>query len=154
MTKKRKAAWVITWNWLQDKNEVKPNILVILNPHWGGDRIISIMQAIYMNAGIHSVEERFRFFSNLKHWSCQFSCEGSRIILGDDPHLIAGRVDDLEVHYNVSSGLEEAKWTIPPGVRMNLTTNKIEEMGKAWPMVWKGTRRCSNRFHFTFMLGR
>jgi len=145
----KNAAWVITWSWLGDKYRVEPNPVYILNPHWSIDRVVSVMQALYMNSDIHSLVERLRFFRRFCNWPCRRRLEGPRILIGDNPFLIASRVNDLHVEYDIATGIESACWTQPSGNRVDSTSLmfKVQKMGQPTPKTWTRQKRSSKVAH-------
>jgi hypothetical protein len=77
MSRKR-AAWVITWDWFGETRKPRRLLLHILQPRWKVSRVLEHMKFLYLNSELFVPSERLRFLSE-KPWRGLIHQEGPRI---------------------------------------------------------------------------
>jgi hypothetical protein len=85
------------------------------------------MKFLYLNSELFLPSERLRFLSE-KAWRGLIHQEGPRIIIGDNPILVASWVHDLRIE-PFSAGQQVVRWTQPAGVRFRPGTTQREMLG-------------------------
>ena len=101
--KKGITAWLVTWDCSGDHARPKRKIAAILNPRWSPERVRGYVEFIYVNSA-YCLSERIGYANNRKFnpYPAKFMrvrgivCT-DQIMCGDNPWLIACKVDDLSV---------------------------------------------------------
>ncbi len=109
------TAWLVTWEWVGEHAKVKDKIVTILNYRLSGQKVLKIVELLYVNYN-YILIERLAYAKNTKNnpYPAAFEIingkiwEG-RIICGDNPHLVARIVDNLKV-VKGENGVEELAW--------------------------------------------
>src|SRR5437588_795129 len=126
MSRKR-AAWVITWDWFSETRKPRRLLLHILQPRWKVSRVLEHMKFLYLNSELFLPSERLRFLSE-KAWRGLIHQEGPRIIIGDNPILVGSWVHDLRIERVAARG-QVVRWTQPAGLRFLPGSNQLETLG-------------------------
>jgi len=136
---RKRAAWVITWDWFAETRKPKMQLLHILQPRWKISRVLEHMKFLYLNSELFLVSERLRFLSN-KAWRGLIFMEGPRIIIGDDPILVGSWVHDLRIE-RLGAGKEIVRWTQPRGLRFRPGTDEWEYVGESMERAFRVSTR-------------
>ena len=132
---RKRAAWVIVWDWIADTRKPKRQLLHILQPRWKISRVLEHMKFLYLNSELYCVSDWLPFFTQ-KAWRGLVFMEGPRIIIGDDPILVGSLVHDLRVE-RVGPGEEIVRWTQPPGIRFRHGTHEKEYLGEPTKLAFR-----------------
>jgi len=114
MTKKRKG-WIIQWDWFGDNKKVDPNIFHVLNPRLSPDKVIFYMRSLFINSPLFFVSERLSLLKSSPDPRVGIVNEVTRILVGDNPVLVAHYVEDLRAEYDAKTHTEKSSWTQGPG---------------------------------------
>jgi hypothetical protein len=93
---RKRAAWIISWDWLSDTRKPRRLLVHVLQPRWRASRVLEHMKLLYMNSELFLPSERLRFLAR-KGWQGLIFEEGPRIIIGDNPILVGSWVHDLRI---------------------------------------------------------
>jgi len=125
---RRRAAWVITWDWFSDTRKPRRLMLHILQPRWKVSRVLEHMKFLYLNSELFFPSERLSFLHE-KAWRGIIFQQGPRILVGDDPILVGSWVHDLCIQ-RLSNGQQIVRWTQPAGLQFNPDQNSVLHIGK------------------------
>jgi hypothetical protein len=111
-------AWLITWQGSGKLAEAQKSIVAIMNSRISGDRMLKIVEQIYVNER-YSLSERIAYAKNRKNnpYPAYFGTFKNahcswEVYCGPNPYLYARLVDDLKVDLN-SDGKEVLTWKEP-----------------------------------------
>jgi hypothetical protein len=111
-------AWLITWQGSGALAEAQKPIVAIMNSRISGDRMLKIIEQIYVNER-YSLSERIAYVKNRKNnpYPAYFGTFKNahcswEVYCGPNPYLYARVVGDLKVELN-SDGEEELTWKEP-----------------------------------------
>jgi hypothetical protein len=134
MSRKR-AAWVISWDWFGETRKPRRLLVHILQPRWRVSRVVEHMKFLYLNSELFLPSERLRFLTE-KPWRGLIHQEGPRIIIGDNPILVGSWVHDLRIE-PVAAGEQVVCWTQPAGLRFRPGTTQREFLGNPTEIAFK-----------------
>jgi hypothetical protein len=124
---RKRAAWIVTWDWFGDTRKPRGLLLHILQPRWKVSRVLEHMKFLYLNSELFVPSERLGFLSE-KPWRGLIHQEGPRIIIGDNPILVGSWVHDLRIE-SVAAGGQVVRWTQLAGLRFRPRTTEVEKLG-------------------------
>lgn len=128
-----RGAWIIHWVSLPSHRPIPQQILHVLNPRVNYLEVIRYMKCLYLNSDMQGGYGRLRYLSN-KFWKHEpVRIDGRMLTVGDDPCLMAWRVDDLTIEIDYKNSREVFRWTQPPGSRYDAKTQQVVPFGKAIP---------------------
>jgi|SRR5271165_111067 len=131
--KKSRHCWVIKW----DEDERYPftkNFLYVLPWRWTSGHVLEHVLSLYHNSSMLMIFERSSWMNSKNRYGLFIENQGSRIIVGDNPYLVASKVRDFRVVHDPERRVEIVSYTEPYGFRWNKETNEIEKAGSSAPI--------------------
>jgi hypothetical protein len=138
MSRKR-AAWVICWDWFGDTRKPHRLLAPIVQPRWRDSRVLEHMKFLYLNSELFLPSERLPYLTQ-KGWRGLIHREGPRIIIGDNPILVGSWVHDLRIE-SLGAGEQIVRWTQPAGLRFRPGTMKRQALGNPTEIALKVSMR-------------
>src|SRR4051812_9215021 len=133
--KRKRAAWVICWDWFGDTRKPRRLFVHNLQPRWRENRVLEHMKFLYLNSELFPPSERLPFLTE-KAWRGLIHREGPRIIIGDNPILVGSWVHDLRID-SLGAGEQVVRWTQPAGLRFRAGTTKLDTLGNPTEIALK-----------------
>jgi hypothetical protein len=132
--KKGRHCWVIKWE-EDERYPFTKELLHVLPWRWTSDHVLEHVLSLYHNSPKLMIFERASWMNSKPRYGIFIINNGPRIIVGENPYLVASRVHDFSVVHDKERGLEIVSYTQPPGVRWkNKESNEIEQAGFAVPI--------------------
>jgi len=131
--KNGRHGWVIKW----DEDERYPftkNFLYVLPWRWTSKRVLEQVLSLYHNSPLVMIFERGDWMDSKTRLGIFIKNLGPKIIVGENPILVASRVTDFRVVLDPERRIEIVSFTQPPGLRWKKGTNEIENAGSSVPV--------------------
>jgi hypothetical protein len=125
--------WVIKW----DENErysFTKNFLYVLPWRWTANQVLEHVLSVYHNSPLVMIFERGDWMNSKTQQGLFIEMLGPKIIVGENPNLVASRVEDFRVVLDPQKRVQIVSYTQPPGVRVKKEANETENVGSSWPV--------------------
>jgi hypothetical protein len=135
--RRTKRFWVIRWK----GDQVRNDFFHVLPATRTSRLILDYMIGLYFNSPSLLISERMNRVHSTLRRNVKSQDLGTRIIVGDNPFLVAYEVEDLVVVQDPAKGVELVSYTELPAYRVNKDTGWPEPAGS--PQKVQFERRCS-----------
>jgi hypothetical protein len=126
MSEKEKTGhcWVVRWR-LERKSSTLHDFLQILPWRWKVEKVKEYLYSLYYNSPTRPVAERTDWMNSKIRTGLLVIEEEKRVIVGDDPFLVANLVADFSITYEAQSVVETLSYTEPRGTRFDIEGGKV-----------------------------
>jgi hypothetical protein len=131
--KKGRHCWVIKWH-EDERFSFTKNFLYVLPWRWPSEHVLEHVLSLYHNSPMLMIFERGDWMDSKTRLGMFIEMLGPKIIVGQNPNLVASRVEDFRVVLDPERRVQIVSYTQPPGVRAKKEGNETENVGSSWPV--------------------